>query len=64
LLSAFADPAVDFIGGTTLPNWSQPPPVWLPPRYPAVIGGLCPGLWMRSGNTARRWTPFLQAETL
>ena len=36
--SAFADPAVDFIGGTTLPNWSQPPPVWLPSRYRAVVG--------------------------
>jgi glycosyltransferase involved in cell wall biosynthesis len=36
--SAFADPAVDFIGGPMLPKWSQPPPEWLPPDYPAVVG--------------------------
>ncbi len=38
--SAFGDPAVDFIGGTTLPKWSQPPPEWLPTAYPAVVGHL------------------------
>ena len=38
--SAFADPAVDFIGGATLPKWSQPPPEWLPTAYPAVVGHL------------------------
>jgi glycosyltransferase involved in cell wall biosynthesis len=36
--SAFADPTVDFIGGNTLPAWSQPPPEWLPLDYPAVVG--------------------------
>ena len=36
--SAFSDPAVDFIGGAKLPNYSQPPPRWLPPNYPAVVG--------------------------
>jgi glycosyltransferase involved in cell wall biosynthesis len=38
--SAFAHPDVDFIGGATVANWSQPPPKWLPPDYPAVVGQL------------------------
>jgi glucosyl-dolichyl phosphate glucuronosyltransferase len=38
--SAFSDPAVDFIGGATLPRWSHPPPKWLPPSYSAVVGHL------------------------
>ena len=38
--SAFADPAVDFIGGATVPKWSQAPPKWLPTAYPAVVGDL------------------------
>ena len=38
--SAFADPTVDFIGGTKLPNYCQPPPDWLPLNYPAVVGNV------------------------
>src|SRR5665213_225614 len=38
--SAFADPTVDFIGGTKLPNYCQPPPEWLPLNYPAVVGNV------------------------
>ncbi len=38
--SAFADLTVDFIGGTILPNWCQPPPEWLPLDYPAIVGNV------------------------
>ncbi len=37
VFDAFADPALDFIGGPYLPRWETPPPDWLPAeRLPAI----------------------------
>jgi glycosyltransferase involved in cell wall biosynthesis len=44
VVRAFADPSVDFISGPYLPRWGAPAPVWLPKKYPAVIG------WMDAGD--------------
>jgi glycosyltransferase involved in cell wall biosynthesis len=35
---AFQDDSVAFISGPCRPEWGAPPPPWLPPAYPAVIG--------------------------
>jgi glycosyltransferase involved in cell wall biosynthesis len=36
--TSFRRDDVDFIGGPYIPKWEIPPPSWLPPGYPAVIG--------------------------
>jgi glycosyltransferase involved in cell wall biosynthesis len=36
--AAFADPALDFIGGPYLACWDAPPPDWVPDDYLAVLG--------------------------
>lgn len=41
---AFADPAVDYIGGRCLPRWGGDPPPWLGRHYLGVIG------WVESGT--------------
>jgi len=40
---AFADPAIDFIGGKCLPIWGAPRPSWLGDGYLGVIGWVDPG---------------------
>jgi glycosyltransferase involved in cell wall biosynthesis len=44
--TAFRDPALDFIGGPYIPDWSQEAPPWLPREYPAVIG------WIEASETS------------
>jgi glycosyltransferase involved in cell wall biosynthesis len=38
IATAFADPALDFIGGPYVPRWEAPAPSWLPDDYRAVLG--------------------------
>ena len=38
IADAFADDAVDFIGGRCLPRWGAVPPSWMPERWRGVIG--------------------------
>ena len=46
----FARPDIDFIGGRVLPEWSAPPPAWLPKRgYGGVLGII------DHGNRRRRY---------
>ena len=46
----FARPDIDFIGGPVLPEWSAPPPAWLPKRgYGGVLGII------DHGNRRRRY---------
>jgi GT2 family glycosyltransferase len=47
--SVFQDPGVDFAGGKTLPDWSQPPPDWLPPTYCGVVA------WIDGGDQVREF---------
>jgi glycosyltransferase involved in cell wall biosynthesis len=47
--TAFNTRDVDFIGGPYLPQWSAPPPQWLPASYGSVVG------WVNGGD---REVPF------
>jgi glucosyl-dolichyl phosphate glucuronosyltransferase len=38
IAAAFADPAVEFIGGPYVPVWNVPAPEWVPDDYLAVVG--------------------------
>lgn len=50
---AFADPALDFIGGPYRPRWGAPAPHWLPPRPSSIIGWVEPSdRRMRFGDPA------------
>jgi glycosyltransferase involved in cell wall biosynthesis len=44
IFEAFKLKSVDFIGGPYVPNWSIPPPEWLPPEYGGVVG------WVNGGD--------------
>jgi glycosyltransferase involved in cell wall biosynthesis len=44
IFEAFKLENVDFIGGPYVPNWSIPPPEWLPQEYSGVIG------WVNGGD--------------
>lgn len=44
IFEAFKLENVDFIGGPYVPNWSIPPPEWLPQEYRGVIG------WVNGGD--------------
>ena len=66
----FADPKVQFIGGSCLGNWATPAPKWLPSAYPAAIGVIPPkpraplddtfGGNLMSGNCVLRRAVFEQ----
>jgi GT2 family glycosyltransferase len=45
LFEVFTVKNVDFVGGPCVPNWSTPPPGWLPPEYRGVVG------WVDGGDT-------------
>jgi glycosyltransferase involved in cell wall biosynthesis len=47
--AAFTTRDLDFIGGPYMPQWSIPPPEWLPVKYGGVIG------WVNGGD---REVPF------
>ena len=47
--AAFADPAVDFIGGPYLPRWGAERPAWIGTGYRSAVG------WAESGQAVRRF---------
>ena len=46
---------LDFIGGPYRGNWHQPPPAWMPPDFPSVVGVL------DGGSEVQRFTPDLDS---
>lgn len=49
IAEAFADPAVDFIGGPVLPRWGAERPAWLGIWYRGVVG------WVEMGQTIQQF---------
>jgi glycosyltransferase involved in cell wall biosynthesis len=48
---AFADDAIDFIGGPYMPRWGAPPPAWLGTSHRAAVG------WVDGGSAIQPYGP-------